>query len=85
MSLVTQTVTGYKCEWCEEVFPAASVFDDDKPEGYFVTVERVTESHNHSRSPQLFLCSKECFLEYIQYGIGHSTVPWQPIGREARR
>lgn len=80
--LTEKTIVGYQCERCEAVSPADSVFDDDKPEGYFLSIERVTEAQNHYRSEMLYLCTKECLIDYFQYGIGQSTVPWRPIGRK---
>lgn len=84
MALIEKTIFGYVCERCGGIRQAASAFDADKPEGYFLKIERVTAAHNHSRSSELFLCDKDCLMEYIQFGISSSTVPWTPIGETSR-
>jgi hypothetical protein len=70
----------YRCERCGASREAATPFDADKPDGYFIKVERVT-NHQHARSKEIFLCEKDCLLGFVRYGISGATTPWAPIGR----
>jgi hypothetical protein len=84
MSLVTKTTHGYECVSCGAIVPADSPFNTDAPEGYYFSVRRVTESHNHTMTPELFTCDKECLINFVTYGISHNAIPVEPIGRKKK-
>lgn len=80
-----KTVTVYECARCGEETYADTPFRDDAPEGYYTTVRRVTEYRNHSVTPEVYLCSKECLIEFFQYEISAHAAPVVPIGRPPKR
>lgn len=84
MTLVERSITGYKCGRCGSVVEAKSPWSDDYPEGYFLTIRRVTESQSHYLSDLIYLCTKECLVEFAQFGVSAATQTWRPVGRGAR-
>ncbi|QDF18556.1 hypothetical protein SEA_PUPPER_70 [Gordonia phage Pupper] len=83
----TRQVTYYQCAYgrCGKQVEVESPYRDDAPEGYYFSVRRVTEYRNHSVVPEVFVCSKECLINFMQYEISHYAVPDTPIARETRR
>lgn len=81
MAFTEKTVYGYTCERCGTHVEAVSPWSDDYPEGYFVTMRRVTEMQNHSISDLLFFDTKDCLVNYMMYGISSSTSALRPITR----
>lgn len=79
-----QTVAVYECAGCGEKVIAASTFREDAPEGYYLTVRRVTERQNHTITDEMYTCSKNCALQFVQYGIGNTAYPTTPIGKKKR-
>lgn len=79
-----QTVTIYECAYCHEKTVADSPFRSDAPEGYYVSVRRVTEHRNHSVTGEVYACTKECAVNFMQYGIANNATPTTPIGRKKR-
>ena len=75
----------YRCEGCDNLVPVATPFQADKPAGYFINLRRVTAARNHSITEELYLCTKDCMIEYMQHGISASTTPFRPIGVEEKR
>lgn len=76
-----QTVTIYECVYCHAKIIADSPFRTDAPEGYYVSVRRVTGRKNHTITGEVFACSKDCAVNFMQYGISNNAVPTTPIGR----
>lgn len=81
MAMVEKKIVGYECERCGTVIEAVSPWTDDYPEGYFITMRRVTENQVHHITDLLYLCSKDCLIGYVTYGISASTAPWRPVAR----
>lgn len=79
--LKTETITFYECERCGTRREAATWHADDKPEGYYIHVRRVTPGRYHRISDELFLCTKDCLLEFFTYGVSGATEDFRPIGR----
>lgn len=85
MTLTKQLVIGYQCARCGEISGAETEFTADKPEGFYFTLRKVTGGRKHYATPaEVFVCSKECFIETIQYGIGGIVVDAPPIGPATR-
>lgn len=80
MAFKTKTMHGYECARCERFVEATGPFDADKPTGYFIRIERVTEAQRHYVTDEVFLCDKDCLVDFVQYGISSATAPWRPIG-----
>lgn len=80
MTFQTKTIGGYECARCGEFTEADGPFDADKPSGYFITVERVTSAKKHYVTGEVYLCDKECLINFMQYSISSSSTEWRPIG-----
>ncbi|QIG58283.1 hypothetical protein SEA_SKOG_131 [Gordonia phage Skog] len=83
----TRQVTYYQCAYgrCGKQIEVESPYRSDAPEGYYFSVRRVTEYQNHTVTPELFCCSKECLVNFMQYGISNNAVPDTPIGSDKKR
>lgn len=81
MAFTEKKILGYECERCGAVIEAESPWTDDYPEGYYLTIRRVTEAQNHYLSDIIYLCSKECLIDFVTYGISAATEAWRPVGR----
>ena len=66
---------GIQCDRCEEI--VATAHDKDRPEGYYIAPQglvRVTQAKKRRTNTQeLYLCSKECLIEFVKYNISQST------------
>jgi len=75
----------YTCGRCELRVVADSVFEADKPVGFFMDLRKITgeKYRHHAKTPEpVYFCTKECLIEGLQYGISHMVVPTMPIGMD---
>jgi hypothetical protein len=78
---VERVAHGLACDTngCDVIVPVRN--PTSKCEGYYVTVERVTEALNHYITEELFFHSKDCMLATLTYGLNHG--PLQPMGNRS--
>lgn len=63
----------YECESCTRDVSVPSMDPEDMPTGYHVFLRRVTGAKHHRISDALFFCSKECFLDGVQFRMTSLT------------
>jgi hypothetical protein len=79
------TILVYTCERCGLRKEAASVFEADKPNGFYIDLLKVTGEKypHHAKTPEsVFYCTKECLIDGLQYGISHIVQDTVPIGMD---
>lgn len=77
----TKQVVGWECASCGVFVETKTPWSDDYPEGYFVTVRRVTEAQIHSETDTLYLHTKDCLIDFVTYGISNNAEMLRPIAR----
>lgn len=80
MSFTKVEVQGYECAACGKLVPATSPWSADRPEGYYFAITRVTPGLHHKQTPELYVCDKDCLLEFMNFGITHHSQEVVPIG-----
>lgn len=65
----------YECNRCQAIVEVPSHNPPDLPPGYHLHIRRVTQASNHYAGGPIFLCSKQCLVEWAQYGISSSIQP----------
>lgn len=88
VAILTDGRVIYTCSSCSNLEVAATVFEADKPNGFFLDLLKITgeKYRHHAKTPvPVYFCTKECLVEGIQFGISHMVKPTVPIGIDARK
>ena len=67
---------GFECERCDLIQEVRNESSNPPPGYHFPprAFRRITEQNKVWSNPKdIWLCSKECFIEFVQYGISHAT------------
>ena len=84
----TITLIVYTCDRCGVRKAADSVFEADKPVGFYLDLLKVTGEkypRHFKTSEQVFFCTKECLIEGLQFGISGMVKETVPIGLAPRQ
>lgn len=82
-ALTTSSEVIYECESCGSLHKAATVFQADKPNGFWIDLRKITgeKYRHHYKTPEpVFYCTKECLINGMQFQISHIVQPTEPIG-----
>lgn len=78
----------YECNSCGSLKKAESAFQADKPNGFWIDLQKVTGERyrHHAKTPEpVFYCTKECLLRGMQFQISHIVQPTDPIGLDPHK